>query len=291
MKNPSLVRVTGPFTEHAPGFLAELVGAGYGPGSATSQLELLADASRWLASEGLGPEAFSPGQVERFLEARRAAGCARFVSQRAFVFRSPLLGYLRGLGVVPSGEEPASSPVEALLECYRVYLLGERGLAPGTVVNYVAMARPFLEGRLDSGGQLNLVDLTAGEVLAFVLSECKRRRRRSAQLMVAALAASLPARAGTDRRAARAGGAFGPGLAAGRTAAGARARAGGEAAFKLRSGHGGRAPQLRGDPDARAVGHAPLRGRGALSRRHRLARWCQRSRKFPRCDHGNSPLG
>jgi len=59
------------------------------------------------------------------MAARRAAGYANHVSARAM---SPLVGYLRGLGVAP----PASSPtpvgaVEVLLADYREYLAIEPG--------------------------------------------------------------------------------------------------------------------------------------------------------------------
>jgi site-specific recombinase XerD len=191
MKDSSRTRVTGPLQQYASGFRVELIGAGFRPGSTSAQLALMADASRWLASEGLDAGAFSAAQVKRFGQARRAAGCSSFVSGRALACRSPLLGYLRGLGVVPDGDEPPVSAVEALIERYRVYLLVERGLVPGTVIGYVEMARPFLVTRLDSSGQLDLEGLTGGEVLAFVLAECQRRRRRSAQLMATSLRSLL----------------------------------------------------------------------------------------------------
>ncbi len=186
------VRVTGPLGRYVAGYRAELVASGYHRKGVARQLRLMADASGWLASEGLGAVALlSAVEVERFLKVRRAAGAQSFVSRRSFVFHSPLLGYLQRRGALGLGEELVLSPVDALLARYRAYLLSERGLVPGTVAGYVALARVFLEGRLDRGGELDLAGLTAREVLAFVLSECERRPRRSAQLMATVLRSML----------------------------------------------------------------------------------------------------
>ena len=188
MRDPSRVRVSGPLERYVPGFIAELVGAGYARDSAAFQLRLMAHVSRWLAEEAFGPEGFSSAQVERFLAARSAAGYRSFLSPKGL---GPLLGYLRALGVVPSESEPARSEVEALLERYRTYLLGERGLTAGTARGYVDVVRPFLEGRLDRCGGLGLEALTPAEVLGFVLAECRRRPRRSAKRLVGALRSLL----------------------------------------------------------------------------------------------------
>jgi hypothetical protein len=78
-------------------------------------VRLLADVSRWLAMEGVAPGELTAERVAAFLHARRAR-YARLVSPRAL---GPLLGYLRGLGVVPDPAPPvAGTPVEQLLEAY-----------------------------------------------------------------------------------------------------------------------------------------------------------------------------
>jgi hypothetical protein len=50
-----------------------------------------------LASSGLDTGDFTPSRVEEFLEARRAEGYTLWLSTKAM---TPILGYLRGLGVV-----------------------------------------------------------------------------------------------------------------------------------------------------------------------------------------------
>src|SRR6478672_12023241 len=92
------VRVAGPLACYRVGFGEELVALGYTPGSARLQLHLLSHVSRWLASQRLSEGEFGPDQVAQFLKSRRAGGYRSRVSLRGL---TPLLDYLRGLGVVP----------------------------------------------------------------------------------------------------------------------------------------------------------------------------------------------
>jgi site-specific recombinase XerD len=182
------VRVTGPLLPYAEGFRAELAERGYASSSAAKQLRLLAHLSRWLASQGLEAAELVPQQVERFLAARHAAGYSRPPSLRGF---SPLLGYLRGLGVVP-GPPPraANSPLEELLNAYRGYLLRERGLVATTIGSYDTVARRFLLERA-ADGELKLEDLVAADVTRFVLGECGSRQVGDAKNVVTALRSLL----------------------------------------------------------------------------------------------------
>jgi integrase/recombinase XerD len=124
MRDRARVRVTGTLAPYAPGFVAELVAVGYRPDPATVQLRSMGQLSRWLEVRGLGPEGLSAAEAGRFLAARRAAGYGDHCSPRAL---EPLLGYLRGLGVVPAAEAPVQSAVELLLGRYRASLIVERG--------------------------------------------------------------------------------------------------------------------------------------------------------------------
>lgn len=135
------VRVVGPLEPYAAGFGAELTRLGYTLFSARLQLGLAAHLSRWLAGEGLDAGALSAAVVAEFVVARRAAGYTAYRSSAAL---APLLGYLRGLGVTP-WPVPAlpQGPGEVLLERYRSYLVGERGLGAPTARGYVDLVRPF----------------------------------------------------------------------------------------------------------------------------------------------------
>jgi integrase/recombinase XerD len=186
--DPSRVVVTGPLERYSSGFAVELVEAGYLPVARAFQLRLMAHLSRWLAREGLGPDSLAGEVVERFLEARRAAGYTSYLTPKAL---APLLGHLRGIGAVPPDRAPVLTGAEALLERYRVYLVGERGLAAVTARGYVDIVRAFVTSREDTDGELDLWDLTAADVLGFVLAECPRRGRASAKLVVTALRSLL----------------------------------------------------------------------------------------------------
>lgn len=177
--------VAGPLAEFASGFGLELVRRGYRPGSAAEQLRLMADASGWLAARGLGPGDLTEGLVERLMDERRRSGRVRLFSPLALL---PLLEYLRGLRVAPPAVRVvAATPIEELVERYSAYLLGQRGLAPSTVRNYVGVARVFLAWREAAAGGLDLERLDAAAVSEFVLAEAGRSCVGSAKCMVTRL--------------------------------------------------------------------------------------------------------
>ena len=56
----------------------------------------------------------------------------------------PLLRFLRSRGVIPNADVSGDSPVAMLLAGYRVWLLGERGLAAEMVRCYLVQGGKFL---------------------------------------------------------------------------------------------------------------------------------------------------
>src|SRR2546421_3614582 len=134
---PDRVRVSGPLASFAEGFGAELVGRGYALRSVQSQLELLAQLSRWMGGEGLDVGDLSPLAVRRFLTERRH----RYASEMSEKRLCPLLDYLDGLGVLQAGEQVELTAVDRLLEDFRRYLFEERGLVSGSVDQRVRAAR------------------------------------------------------------------------------------------------------------------------------------------------------
>lgn len=181
--------MTGPLAAFAPGFGSELVARGYRPGSAAAQLRLMTDVSAWLAARGFGSGDLTEALVERVLAERRVSGRSRLLSSRAL---SPLLEYLRGLGVVPPAQPAVPlTAVEAMVERCSSYLLDLRGLAPSTVRNYVGVARGFLAWREMTAGGRGLAGLDAAAVSELVLQEARRSCVGSAKRMVTRLRALL----------------------------------------------------------------------------------------------------
>lgn len=188
MGKPSRVRVTGPMESYACGFGEELARQGYTPHSASNQVQLMAHASRWLASSELGVGELSPARVEEFLADRRAAGYTLWLSTKAM---APVLAYLRGLGVVPTPSPVVpATPAEQLMQHYRCYLVQERGLTAGTVCSYLHVARLFCAAR-SRDGELDLEHLNAVEVTEFVFAECTTRTVGSAKYVVCGLRSLL----------------------------------------------------------------------------------------------------
>jgi integrase/recombinase XerD len=189
MVDPSRVRVVEPLGSYAGGFCAELIDRGWAPSSALQQMKLMACLSRWMAAQRVAVGELSPARAEQFVAWRCATGYRHFRSSRGLV---PLLGYLRGLGVAPEPVVPAADgPVDLLVGRYRAYLVGERGLAAGTVRYYERIAELFLEQVSAPAGMLDLGRLTAGDVGRFVVEQCAARSAGSAKNVVMALRSLL----------------------------------------------------------------------------------------------------
>jgi site-specific recombinase XerD len=185
---PCWAKVTGPLAEYADGFRDELFRLGYTPLTAACQLRLAAHLSRWMTAEGLGTQDLGMPAAERYFAARRSAG---YANERTVEALGPLLGYLRRLGAAPFPPAEPVTEASLLLDRFAAYLTAERGLALETVALNVRLARPFLQQRaLGRGGRLDLEQLTAGEVRAFVLDQA-RKRPRSAKRVVTALRSLL----------------------------------------------------------------------------------------------------
>lgn len=182
------VRVAGPLAPYAEGLAGELGRLGFTPGSARLQMQVAAHLSRWLAGAGLDAAALTGPVADRYLAARRAAGYTAYLTPKAL---SPLLGYLRRLGVAPEPVQPEpATAAEALLESYRDYLLGERGVTPAVARGYLDLVRPFAE-RHAADGSAGLRALTAGDVTAFLTAGSRRLAPKTAQRLATALRSLL----------------------------------------------------------------------------------------------------
>jgi integrase/recombinase XerD len=186
MADVSRVRMTGPLVTYAAGFAAELGRQGYRRNPVVDQVRLMAHLSRWMSAAGLEVGDLIPSTRAAFLAARRAEGYSLWLSPKAL---APLMAYLRAVGVV--GDDPAAvlNAAGRLLEEYRGFLVGERGLTSETAAGYVHAVRPFVT---DGNGEVvDLAGLTPGDVTGFVLRTCPGRSKGSAKMTVTALRSVL----------------------------------------------------------------------------------------------------
>src|SRR6516225_985549 len=186
----SRVRVSGPLSAFATGFADHMTRQGYSPHQTRLQLLLLNHLSNWLASEGLVVGELRAKEVERFQLGRHEAGYSFLRSIRAM---QPIIGYLRGLGIVSAAlSPPASGVLEATLARYRGYLILERGVRNASASRYIELMRPFLQTKvLPDGLALDLRSLTAADVISFVVTNCPRLKPGMAGLTVTALQSLL----------------------------------------------------------------------------------------------------
>jgi site-specific recombinase XerD len=187
MKQATVVMMAGPLEPYADGFAKVLADRGYKPLTVQGQLRLMARASRWLAAQHLAVKDLTDGRVEEFLALRRSDGYRDLLSPKAM---APLLDHLRTLGVVTRPDPGTPTPLEAFIEGYRLFLVGERGLAASTVTSYLHVARLFVGQRCEVG-QFDFSQLSGAEVIDFVVRESRGRSVGSTQYVICGLRALL----------------------------------------------------------------------------------------------------
>lgn len=180
-------RKAGLLGPHVEGYRGWLAGRGYTASTTRNMLKDLGLVGIWLSVEGLEVAELDEERIAAFLTARRVAGRRRVPGARGMI---PLLSYLREIGVAPQAE-PLVTPLGALLDRYRSWMVRDRGLAPGTVLRYENTARRFLQEQASTGGGFVPAALTGADVNAFLLRECARVSAGSAKGRVAELRSVL----------------------------------------------------------------------------------------------------
>jgi site-specific recombinase XerD len=175
----------GPFVE---GYRAWLLQLGYTPQTVKLMLCVLGQLGRWMDAERVEVGCLDMVGVGAFLAALDADGYRRPPSWGQL---RQLIAYLRDVGVMRLEPPRRLAPVELLVDEYREWLIGERGLAAMTVLRYETLARRFLTGRVSAGDELGVAGLTGAEVARFLLSECGRVSIGSAKGRVAELRSLL----------------------------------------------------------------------------------------------------
>jgi hypothetical protein len=151
----------------------------------------MARLSGWLASDGLDVSDLTPPVVASFIAELRGLGYRNPRSVRGF---GTLVAYLRRLGAIPVpallSAPPGVTAEEGLLDRYRRYLIGQRGICEAAAENYIRRVRRFLDWRT-IGGEPGLGALTAADVSAFVLAEVPARSTRWGKDLTLALRSFL----------------------------------------------------------------------------------------------------
>jgi hypothetical protein len=156
----------GPFIE---GYRAWLAGLGYCPGTVINMLAMAGDLGRWMDARDVAGSDLDRVVVAEFRDAMRSAGMRNVPGAHGL---DRLLQYLEHEGVRAASAVPAT-PVEELVQRYRRWLVGDRGLAEATVERYVKLARLFLT-QCSTGSVHSVENLTGTDIVAFLLREGDR---------------------------------------------------------------------------------------------------------------------
>jgi site-specific recombinase XerD len=168
------------------GYRAWLAGRGYAPGTVINMLAMAGDLGRWMDARDFAASDLDRVMVAEFRDAMRTAGMRNVPGAHGL---DRLLQYLEHEGVRAASAVPATS-VEELVQRYRRWLVGDRGLAEATVERYVKLARLFLTQR--STELVHSVEnLTGTDIVAFLLQESDRLSVGSVKGRVAELRSLL----------------------------------------------------------------------------------------------------
>lgn len=174
----------GPYVE---GYREWLTQWGYTSHTVRQMLKDLGQVGQWMSREALVTSQLDENAMTAFSTTCQSNGRRRRLGARAMV---PLLMFLRELGVTPPGHRTAT-PLTALLDEYRRWMVQERGLAPTTILRYENTARRFLQQQAVIDGVLQPAHLTGVDVNAFLLREFGRVSAGSAKGRVAELRSVL----------------------------------------------------------------------------------------------------
>ena len=168
------------------GYRAWLAGRGYAPGTVINMLAMAGDLGRWMDARDFAASDLDRVVVAEFRDAMRTAGMGMSLVRIGWI---GCCSTWNTRAWVPASGVPAT-PVEELVQRYRRWLVGDRGLAEATVERYVKLARLFLTQR--STELVHSVEkLTGTDIVAFLLQESERLSVGSVKGRVAELRSLL----------------------------------------------------------------------------------------------------
>jgi len=157
----------GPLAPHLGSFAALLAQQRYCRVSGRNKLRLVAALSNWMVQTKFRLKDLNERRAAKYLGWR----------WRRVVYRSGdkctlalLLQHLRQLDVIPPQTPPPLTPVDVIERAYGHYLRQERSFMPGSVGQYLTVARRFLWHRFRDG-KIRLKELSTKDVSDFVLKD------------------------------------------------------------------------------------------------------------------------
>ncbi len=181
-------RKPGRMAAHIEPFREWLGTAGYTSGSSRGLLMVMGQLGRWMQANVADGAPLTIGDLDAFADWLRSRSAHRVPRLRG---NDPLRSYLIEAGVVRLLPTPPPSEVEVLIDGFRRWMIGERGLAAGTVLRYENTARRFLNEHYEACGSEFITGLNARDVVGFLVVECGRVSAGSAKGRVAELRSLL----------------------------------------------------------------------------------------------------
>lgn len=176
------LEISGPLAPYAAGFTKWLGHKGYASTVVRTHQRRVIHLSEWMQAVGIGLAEFGPATVDAFIAAQRTTG--RFPGWKAGSWAA-LLEYLRSMGVpLVDPPAPAVTAADVLLTQFAAYEATERGLAARSIERTVDAVRPFVDWWMREG-QRGLKQLTAAEVISFVVEQSPRAPRSLVHLVPA----------------------------------------------------------------------------------------------------------
>lgn len=186
----ALVRAAeGPLLPHLDAFVSWLIEQHYSGWCVHLKAYRAVDFGAWLARQRIALRDADEQAIARY-HRERSRGRHRPWRNELYALRQ-LLAFLRKRSIVndPAAAAPVA-PAAEFAHRFERHLHHVRGLSERTVDEYTAFARQFLDARFGAG-PVDLRELRAGDVIAFVQRQAKRLSQGRAKLLTTALRSFL----------------------------------------------------------------------------------------------------
>jgi site-specific recombinase XerD len=170
------------------GYAAYLQARGYRRSTMLDYVAAAEHFASWLHSHGLGVSDVNRDRVRSFLREHLSQCRCPAPAPRSLPNVRPALSHLLRLLREQGQQEAAepSTPIDAVIEQFRLYLRDACGLSEGTCFGRARYAREFLQGKF-AAGPLCWEALRPSDVITFVTAYARRCRPRTVQGAASAL--------------------------------------------------------------------------------------------------------